>query len=154
SGVVTACGTLEDAPGKPRAKVLGSSKTPAIGKLLDAIKPNLTLIVMGSNFIRVLNQLTGPLGELLDHIQQGGSRCAWLGPPLIPQPSSPDHDYNVKKFYAELRSGLGERCTLLDSMKTGFRLRSTGDDLHIEPGSAAQWGRWAAARLLAPPGAP
>jgi hypothetical protein len=150
SGVVTACGTLEDAPGKAPRRVLGSSKTRAIGGLLAEIKPDLTLIVLGSNFIRVIGQLAGPLGELLGHIEGAGSRCAWLGPPLIPKPADPVHDYNVKKFYAELRRGLGDRCALLDSTTTGIRLRSTGDDLHIEPESAAKWGQWAAARLLAP----
>jgi hypothetical protein len=150
-GVVTACGTLADTPGKPLERMLGSSKTPAVAGLLAEVKPHLTLVVMGSNFIRVLNQLTGPVDELLGHIEAAGSRCAWLGPPLIPQPADPMHDYNIKKFYAELRRALGDRCTLLDSTTTGFRLRSTGDDLHIEPGSATQWGRWAAVRLLAPP---
>jgi hypothetical protein len=150
-GVVTLCGTLADAPGKPSERVLRSSKTPAIEALLAAVKPQLTLIVMGSNFIRVLDQLTGPLAELLGHIERAGSRCAWLGPPLIPRPSDPDHDPNIRKFYAALRRSLGDRCTLLDSTTTGFRLRDTGDDLHIEPESATKWGRWAAARVLAPP---
>lgn len=147
-GVFSFCGAVEDVPGKPPVRTFAPSKTPHVQDILAEVKPTSTLLIMGSNFLSDAKGQSAAIEELSRHIEKAGSRCAWLGPPRLYLPNEIPDDARLERFYQQLGAALGARCTVIDSRRIGVKIRGTGDDTHVEPGSAAKWGEWAGAMFL------
>lgn len=110
------------------------SKTPIITNLISDFQPNTILITMGGNMKDTSSSSRiSQVKKLVEAITSKNIKCYWIGPPQVPDKSARE------QLYQDIKTGLSDKCTLIDSRP--YAELTTSDGLHFPSGSprAKNW---------------
>lgn len=143
-GIPTPCGVYVHEDGQDaKTTVAEASPTPHIQKLLSTLKPDVTIIVMGTNFLRCPQTTAPDTKKLVDEVERAGSLCVWVGPPaVIAKSATPVEREEARFSYERLYQALAveSRCKLIDTRKLGVPVEDKTDGYHAGPLTSAKLG--------------
>ena len=141
----TPCGGYEHPEGKPVFKQMRGYRTPVLKELLSSVKPDHTVVVMGTNFLCCSEDAAPHVRRLLDTVAAAGSGCIWVGPPegKAPPGAPPPKPGPgpTERLYRVLAAETASRCLLLDARKMGITVQDPMDEVHVGPATAEAWSR-------------
>lgn len=143
-GIRSECGSVHHEPDKAVLRVTGPSATPKLESMLAGVRPDVAVLVLGTNFLCCSAQSAPDVRELVDRLAEAHVPCLWVGLPSFHEPPSA----SLARHYAMLEGALADRCTLLDARSLGIDFRHVGDKVHVEPESGRAWAQVVARAAL------
>lgn len=143
-GIPTPCGVFEHVDGEAsRITVAEASPTPQLKQLISTIRPDVTVVVMGTNFLRCPRTTAPDIRKLVDLLEQENTKCVWVGPPeLVAKSATPVEREQARQYYEQLYTVLATepRCKLIDTRKLGVPVEDKTDGYHAGPITAGKLG--------------
>ena len=134
-GVRTNCGEWNHFPGLAPYFRPGDAQTPRFSKLLDKYRPDVTVILLGINFIKFEERVAQHIRSMLSEMDRVATRCIWIGPPK----SGKFSDEAVERANAMLKREAGGRCDIVWSSEFTSYPRGYMDGVHYDPVAAKKW---------------
>jgi hypothetical protein len=134
-GISTNCGEWNHFPGLSPFFRPGDATTPRFSGLLDKYKPDVTVILLGINFIKFEERVAPHIRRMIDELKRAKSRCIWIGPPK----SGKFSDAAVEKANEMLQREAAGYCDMVWSSRITKYPQGYMDGVHYDPIAAKAW---------------
>lgn len=111
---------------------------------VEAVKPNITVIALGTNIVsseiskkKIFSELNN-ISTMLEQTKKANSQCIWIGPPnLLRKDLAKGLDSGIEKISAIVKKN---NCRYIDSKPLTMNLKMDPKGVHYLPQSASLWG--------------
>ncbi|MGZ3709079.1 MAG: hypothetical protein ACXWPM_09955, partial [Bdellovibrionota bacterium] len=122
-------------------------QTPLLRSLLEATRPSITIIALGSNLYSGPKEwVSATVKKMVNEIRRTGSRCVWIGPPQMRA-----HSGQVAENLVAVLREAAKDCSFIDSLPLTRYPAAGGDGVHYDslgPSGEKLAAAWANAVLV------